>query len=588
MRDEGRNDALEAEKKYKTAVESANEYIENFDILETITNVGNDEVFTPRKTCEMILDSLPEEVWHNPNYKWLNPATKNGVFEREIAIRLDNGLKDIIPDTETRRKHILQNMIFAIGQTRFTANVARRTLYYCSEANRKCDGIKAEDGHYVNGYAIGNGTWFNDEEGNIKTPNTNHTFIDANGNVMPDSCVENERKKYRCEYCGINGNSSYNDASQRETYAYEFIHFSGDKLLRHLQDRFFGGNRNMKFDVVIGNPPYQLSDGGAQASARPIYQLFVQQSILLNPKYICLIMPSRWMVGGKGLDDFRSSFIIDKHIKTLNDFRESKICFPSNDIKGGICFFLWDRDYNDKCTVITHSINGNKTSLRFLKEENCDIYIRDEILISIMKKVKLLRELTFDSMVSARKPYGLEAETMLSPKKFGLPEFSSEKMPEGYEILGLGEKMKRTWKYLPKDYPFPKKSPCLNKYKVFIAEAYGSGILGEVPSTPILAVPGQLCTETFLEIGPFDTETEAENVIKYIKTRFFRVLVGIQKQTQHTTQKVYRFVPIQLFANNSNINWNQNIEAIDKQLFKKYNLSKDEVDFIEKNIQEMK
>lgn len=165
---------LNAEKKYNTAVEEASDCIEHFDILETITNVGNDEVFTPRKTADMILDSLPEEVWHNPNYKWLNPATKNGIFEREIAIRLDEGLKDVIPDKETRRKHILQNMIFAIGQTKFTSNVARRTVYCCSEANRKCDGIKAPDGHYVNGYAIGNGSWFDNEEGNIKTPCTDH------------------------------------------------------------------------------------------------------------------------------------------------------------------------------------------------------------------------------------------------------------------------------------------------------------------------------------------------------------------------------------------------------------------------------
>lgn len=342
-----KNDALEAEDKYKTAVESANDYIENFDILETITNVGNDEVFTPRKTCDMILDSLPEEVWHNPDYKWLNPATKNGIFEREIAIRLDNGLKDIIPDIEQRRRHILQNMIYSIGQTRFTANVARRTVYYCSQANRKCDGIKASDGHYVNGYAIGNGTWFDDEEGNIKTPNINHTFADEKGRLMPSSCSDEEKKKYRCKYCGISGGSAYNDANQRETYAYEFIHFSGDELLKHLQDRFFGGNRKMKFDIIIGNPPYQLSDGGAQASARPIYQFFVQQAISLKPKYISMIMPSRWMIGGKGLDDFRASFISDKHIKVLNDFMDSKVCFPNNDIKGGVASF-----YGTKITTI--------------------------------------------------------------------------------------------------------------------------------------------------------------------------------------------------------------------------------------------
>lgn len=581
-----RNEALEAENKYQSAVESANEYIENFDILETITNVGNDEVFTPRKTCDMILDSLPDEVWHNPNYKWLNPATKNGIFEREIAIRLDEGLKDIIPDQEVRRKHILQNMIYAIGQTKFTANVARRTAYYCSQANRKCDGIKAKEGHYVNGYAIGNGTWFDDEEGNIKTPCTDHIFVDASGNKMSEKTLKKE--KFKCIFCRIGANSQYNDDKQREKYAYEFIHVEADKLLTYLQDRFFGGDRNMKFDIVIGNPPYQLSDGGAQASSRPIYQLFVQQAIALKPKYISMIMPSRWMVGGKGLDDFRAQFITDRHISKLNDFVDPKICFPNNDIKGGVCFFLWDRDYNDKCNITTSSANGVRTSERLLKEDGCDIFVRDEVLISIMKKAKSLGELTFDSIVSASKPYGFRAETMLSPKKFGLPEFSNEKIDGGYEIFGLGEKMKRTWKYLPKDYPLPKKSPCLDKYKVFIAEAYGCGAIGEVPSTPVLSTPGQLCTETFLEIGPFDTEEEAANVIKYIRTKFFRCLVGIQKQTQHTTQKVYRFVPIQDFTSCSNISWSKDIDLIDNQLFAKYGFNTEEINFIKSNIQEMK
>ena len=590
-----KNDALEAEDKYKTAVESANDYIENFDILETITNVGNDEVFTPRKTCDMILDSLPEEVWHNPNYKWFNPATKNGIFEREIAIRLDDGLKDIIPNIEQRRKHILQNMIYSIGQTRFTANVSRRTVYYCSQANRKCDGIKADDGHYVNGYAIGNGSWFDDEEGNIKTPNINHTFVDDKGETMPSSCSDaKEKKKYRCKYCGINGASAYNDANQRETYAYEFIHFDGDELLKHLQDRFFGGNRNMKFDIIIGNPPYQLSDGGAQASARPIYQLFVQQAISLKPKYISMIMPSKWMIGGKGLDSFRAEFITDKRIKVLHDFMDPKACFPNNEIQGGVCFFLWDEKYSGKCSITTHLIDCEKKSCRFLQEEGCDIYIREEILISIKNKASSLKEKTFDSMVSASKPYGFRAETMLSAKKFGLPEFSKTSIEGGYEILGLGEGKRRIWKYLPNNYPLPKTSTCLNTYKIFISEADGAaGQIGNpVPARiigkPLVVKPKTLCTETFLEIGPFSTENEANNAAKYIRTKFFRTLVGIQKQTQHTTQKVYRFVPLQDFTENSDIKWNEPIDSIDKQLFIKYKLSKEEIDFIEKNIQEMK
>lgn len=573
MVDEERNEALEAEGKYKTAIEEAYDYVENFDILETITNVGNDEVFTPRKTADMMLDSLPEEVWHNPNYKWLNPATKNGIFEREIAIRLDKGLEEVIPDKETRRKHILQNMIYAIGQTKFTSNVARRTLYYCSQANRKCDGLKDENGdHYVNGYAIGNGTWFNTEDGNILTPHTDHDI---------------DPRTKKCKYCGVAANSKYLDANQREQYAYEFIHVNHLNIKRYLQDRFFGGNRTMKFDIIIGNPPYQLSDGGAQASAKPIYNLFVEQAKALSPKYLCMIIPSRWMIGGKGLDEFRQDMINDKHFSFLYDYVNSKVCFPNNDIKGGVCYFVWDRDYLGKCNIITNTSSSIRKSTRYLKEEGIDIFVRDSTLIGIMKKVMARSETTLDTIVSARKPYGLEAETMVSAKKYGLPDFSNQKIDGGYEIFGLGDKMKRTWKYLPKDYPLPKISPCLNKYKVFIAEAYGCGAIGEVPSTPVLSTPGQLCTETFLEIGPFNDASEAENLIKYIKTRFFRVLVGIQKQTQHTTQKVYRFVPLLDFASNSDVDWSKNIDDIDLQLFKKFNFDDEERDFILNNIQEM-
>jgi len=322
--------ALKAREDRRTAIEEAEDYIENFDILETITNVGNDEVFTPVRVARLMLDALPEEVWGNPNYKWLNPCTKNGVFEREIALRLDRGLKDIIPNEEERRKHILQNMIYAIGLTKFCSHVARRTLYYCSQANKRCDGLKAGDGHYVNGYAIGNGTWFNDEEGNIKTPCTNHEFV---GNA----------KERKCRYCGIKEGSRYNDPLQREQYAYELIHVHHLALERHLRQRF-GGNGDMKFDIIIGNPPYQLSDGGAQASARPIYQLFIRQAKSLNPKYLCMIVPSRWMTGGKGLDDFRDEMIKDKHITKLYDYHDGQAVFPNVDIKGGVCYFLRERE----------------------------------------------------------------------------------------------------------------------------------------------------------------------------------------------------------------------------------------------------
>jgi len=563
-----KNDALKAEQEHKTAVESAADYVENFDILETITNVGNDEVFTPRKTCNMMLDSLPEEVWHNPNYKWLNPASKNGVFEREIAIRLDEGLKDVIPNDEERRKHILQKMIFSIGQTMFTANVARRTVYYCSQANRKCDGIKAPDGHYVNGYAIGNGTWFDDEEGNIKTPNAQHVFY---------------RGEHHCHYCGISDQSDYLDKNQREKYAYEFIHYddgngnNAQKFRQALSRRFFGGNSNMKFDIIIGNPPYQLSDGGAFASATPIYQLFVERAKELNPKYLCMIVPSRWMTGGKGLDDFRKEMIADRHIRKLEDFEDGKECFPSNEIKGGVCFFLWSRDEEGKCEITSHKQKeGIHKSVRYLQEDGADVFIRDERLVAIFKKVMSAKITPFSKIVSPRKPYGLSGDFFKDPSKYGLPPISSKEIKGGFTIYGLDEHLKRVTRYIPRDYPIPKKE-LLSGYKLFVPRNQGNGTFGETFSEPILGCPDELCTETFVVFGPFSTEEEAKNCDAYFRTKFFRALLGIRKLDQNASQSVYEYVPLLDFHKT----WT------DDELFKRFGFSNDDISFIKNNVQEM-
>ena len=345
--------------------------------------------------------------------------------------------------------------------------------------------------------------------------------------------------------------------------------------------------QTMKFDAIVGNPPYQISDGGAQASATPVYNLFVNMGKNLNPQYISLIMPSRWMTGGKGLDIFRMQMIKDKNIVKLYDYINPKDCFSNVDIKGGVCYFLRDKSKEDMCEIHTISIDGETISKRYLSNDDDNIFIRESMLLQIKNDVQKLKEKTLDTIVSASKPYGLRAETMVNAKKYGLPEFSTTPIPNGFKILGLGDGQKRIWKYLPQNYPIPKINEGLNKYKVFIAEAYGCGAIGEVASTPVLSTPGELCTETFLQIGPFDTNIQSVNCIKYIKTKFFRLLVGIQKQTQHTTQKAYRFVPLQDFTEKSDIDWSKSIPEIDEQLYKKYNLTKEEIDFIESKVKPM-
>lgn len=563
MIEDNKNEALSAEKEYKTAYESANEYIENFDILETITNVGNDEVFTPRKTCEMILDSLPEEVWHNPNYKWLNPATKNGIFEREIALRLDEGLKDIIPDIEKRRKHILQNMIFSIGQTRFTSNVARRTVYYCSQANRKCDGLKANDGHFVNGYAIGNGTWFNDEEGNIKTPNIAHTF-----------------KNGKCIFCGISENSKYNDKNQLETYAYEFIHFNNENILKHLQDRFFGGNRNMKFDVIIGNPPYQLSDGGGTGdSSKPIYNKFIEQAKSLKPKYLSMIIPSRWMKGGKGLDDFRNKMINDKKIEYLHDFEIAKTCFPINTIDGGVCYFLWDLNHEGLCKYVYESKDGFKdTSIRYLNNGITNNVIRDSRQISIVKKAKCDKEQSFSNIVSTRKPFGISTDLFNSPENYEKFNLQNEYYQNSYKIYGVkGNKggAKRVVGYVNSSAP-TENIDSIKKYKLFFSYAYSTD--STIPPEIIIGRPNEIATETFLMIGPFDNELMAKNCLSYIKTKFFRSLLYFNRIQKNCSKETFNLIPLVSFLEE----WN------DKKLYEKFKLTKYEIQYIENNVKEMK
>lgn len=558
------NAALDASQDHRSAIENAADYIENFDILETITNVGNDEVFTPRKICEEMLNSLPKEVWHNPDLKWLNPCTKNGIFEREIALRLDKGLTEVIPNQEERRKHILQKMIYSIGLTKFTAHVARRTLYYCTAANRKCDGKKAEDGtHYVNGYAIGNGHWFDDSEGNIKSPIGEHVF-------------EGTGKEKKCKYCGIKSDSMYVDPLQREQYAYEFIHeYHSFALEKHLQNRFFGGNRNMKFDIIIGNPPYQLRDesGASSDSAVPIYNKFIEQAISLNPKYLCMIVPSKWMVGGRGLDTFREKMLSDTHISLLYDYENAQECFPTNHIDGGVCYFVWDRDHNDKTLHIFKSTSGEITeSKHFLKNDFSKFVIRDSSLFQLLERFKNTK--SFSSIVSFTKPYGIRKYLFNDPDRYpnsGLSESSFPNSVKIYGVKGIKGGAKRVVGYVKKSL-VSSNSEEIQKYKIFFTTSYSTNAVE--PPEPILGLPGEVCTETFLRIGPFDTENEMKNCLSYIKTKFFKFLLYHGKGTMQVNKDVFNLIPLVSFSES----WS------DEKINKHFGLSKEDIELLNSKI----
>jgi hypothetical protein len=347
-------------------------------------------------------------------------------------------------------------------------------------------------------------------------------------------------------------------------------------------------NDNMKFNVIVGNPPYQEMDGGAQASATPIYNKFVNVSKKLNPRFLSLIMPSRWMTGGKGLDLFRAEMLNDKNIKVLHDFPNAKICFDNVEIKGGVCYFLRDSLSQEECVVFSHSINGKDIfkSVRFLKEGESDVLIRDGRLISIKDKVLEKSDVSFNTIISSMKPYGLRGDFFKDQSKYNLPIISKKPIKNGYAIIGLDENQKRVERYISSDYPLPKKEG-LDKYKIFTPRNFGSGKMGETATNIVIATPGNLCTETFVQISPFNNLIEAKNCEKYMKTNLFKILLGIRKQDQGAGRGVYQFIPLQDFTSKSDIDWSKTVTEINKQLYKKYGFTKEEIGFIESMIKPM-
>lgn len=499
------------------------------DVLSCLANLSNDEVFTPPEVVNKMLDILPQEIFENPDAKFLEPACKTGVYLREIAKRLLVGLETKIPNLQDRINHIFHNQLYGIAITELTSLLSRRSVY-CS---------KSPDGRY-------SVTHFNNAEGNIRFRKIQHTWVGG-----------------KCQYCGAT-QTEYDRSKELETHAYEFIH------TLHPEEIF-----NMKFDVIIGNPPYQLSDGGAQASAKPIYQLFVQQAKKLRPRYLSFIIPSRWMTGGKGLDDFRAEMINDKSIKVLHDYLSASDCFSGVEIKGGVCYFLWDRDYQGEADIYLHDKDTIQHSKRYLVEPGDEIFIRQPKLIDIKNKVWSKATKSFEEIVSSRKPYGLCGDVFKDTKKYNLPEMREKKIEGDYSVLGL-DGARRTFRYIPKHYPLPK-NEMIDDYKIFVARNWGIGEISDIPSSLYLAKPGELCTETFIQIGPFKTYEEMKNAQIYFSTKFFRAMVAIRKQDQGAAKAIYHFVPLVDFTEK----WS------DEKLYNYFCLSQEDIDFIENAVSPM-
>jgi len=520
----------------------------NPDILTCIANLSNDEVFTPPEFANRMLDTLAEvwaadkggaDIWADPTVRFLDPCTKSGVFLREISSRLTKGLVEKIPDLQARVNHILTKQVFGIGITQLTSLLARRSVY-CSK--------HAKGAHSI-------AKTFARDEGNIWFKRVEHTWVNG-----------------KCTYCGAS-TKTLDRGQELETHAYAFIHTD---CIKTQVDKWFGGE--MQFDVILGNPPYQLDDGGFGTSAAPIYHLFVEQALRLEPRYLSMVIPARWFAGGKGLDEFRESMLADDRVRSIDDYLSAADVFPGVGLKGGVCFFLWDRENAGPCLVSTHYKDWPVSSAsRPLREQGADVFIRFNEGLSILKKVvkaeggaadsvSLPDSKRFDRLVSSRKPFGLETT------------FSGKDTKRAGDVLvyqngGTGYIARKS---------VPTGTQLIDKWKVFVGRAApGTGNRDSYPhriiSTPFVGAPGTISAETYLCIGPFDSKPEAESVLSYLSCRLTRLLILLHKPSQDTTRKVYTFLPSQKWTRR----WT------DEELYRRYGLSASEIAFIEKIVRPM-
>lgn len=494
----------------------------NPDVLSCLANLSNDEVFTPPNLVNDILDLLPTELWSNPGAKFLDPVSKSGVFLREMAKRLMRGLESQIPEKQERINHIFSQQLYGIAITDLTALLSRRSVYCSKTANGK--------------YSICD--TFDDEQGNIHYKRMQHTW--SNG---------------KCTYCGAS-QAEYDRDDDLETYAYNFIHT--DK-----PEKIF----NMKFDVIVGNPPYQLSDGGAGASAIPLYHKFVEQAKKLNPKYLSMIVPARWFAGGRGLDEFRKEMQNDKRIKTLVDYPKSRECFPGVDIAGGVCYFLWDRDYSGPCKFISRIRETETVSERFLDE--FEMVLRDNVGISIVHKIMSAKEKMMSDVVLRVSPFGLRSYERGKPKAFK----DSVKL-----ISSAGEG------YIEKS-SVAKNQELVDNFKVCIGylnpdragvNNAADGMVNVTTKVRILE-KNTVVTETYIIPYTSPDYDKVSNCANYIRTKFVRFVIQLTLSSMHIAQKNFSFVPIQDFTEP----WT------DEKLYKKYSLTENEIAFIESMVRPM-
>lgn len=509
----------------------------NPDVLTCIANLSNDEVFTPPELANRMLDTLAEawaankggaNIWADRNVKFLDPCTKSGVFLREITSRLIKGLEKEIPNLQDRVDHVLTKQVFGIAITQITSLLARRSVYCSRHAKGEHSITKS----------------FASDDGNIWFQRVEHTWGDT-----------------KCKFCGAPRAILDRDA-ELENYAYGFIHTENIKARL---SEMFGGT--MQFDVIIGNPPYQMKGGAGGSSDSSIYHLFVQQALNLEPRLVSMVIPSRWMAGGRGLDEFREKMLADGHLRYLTDFPDAGEAFPGVQIKGGVSYFLWDAAHNGPCNV-TRVSGGVEHVQPNRRLGEFDVFVRDERSLGVLRKVLTKMEPSILELISGDTPFGIATNF----------EDWKEKPAEGLIPLHVIARGSRTIGFIDRCH-ICKNVPAIDMWKVLVPKAYGAGesFPHQILGREIIAAPPSTCTQSYLVVSPFQSERAACSFASYYRTRFFRFLVSLRKITQDALRSTYSWVPEQA--------WNR--KWTDALLYEKYGINKEEITFIESMIRPM-
>ncbi|MBF6612263.1 MAG: Eco57I restriction-modification methylase domain-containing protein [Chloroflexi bacterium] len=508
----------------------------NPDVLTCIANLSNDEVFTPPEFANRMLDTLAEawaaanggaDIWADKTVRFLDPFTKSGVFLREITGRLNEGLANEIPDRQERVSHILSRQVFGIATTHLTSLLARRSVYCSKHANGEHSIAKS----------------FTSDAGNIWFQRLEHTWNDT-----------------KCVYCGA-PRTIFDREQGLETHAYAFIHT--DDVKTRLAE-LFGGD--MQFDVIIGNPPYQMKGGAGGTSDSSIYHLFVEQAKSLEPKFLSMVVPSRWLAGGRGLDEFRKEMLTSHKLLRLVDFPVSSEVFSNVEVKGGICYFLWSEGHDGPCDVTI--VRGNEETTTSRQLDEFDVFVRDPRAVGILRKVMKAGEPPITDILTADTPFGIATN---------FDGFYASKQ-KGDVALHYVRSGKRAIGFVPRS-TIAKNANLIDKWKVLVPKAGSDGgqkIPDSVLGKPWLSAPPSVATQTFLAFWA-SNESEARSIESYYCTKFFRHLVSLRKLTQDALRPMYSWVPIQ--------EWDR--PWTDEALYKKYDLNNEEIDYIEAVIRPM-